>query len=203
MTLASTALRQGSDLCPAHAKLAHTPLVALSRSRVFLALSERCKTSLGSLHARRALPACTARLWASALQLAPAEQDRTQWAVRRHFHAPAASLVLFSLKQDRDRASPAAQACIAQRPVLLLQPECAWPALTPHHTLHRRPALHVGWVPTKIKLVKAHAYHVMRVHTAAAQASLLSAVAALQERFPRVAPPRLLLACPVPPASTA
>ena len=112
-------------------------------------------------------------------------------------------MVLFSLRQDRDRASPAAPACIAQRPVLLLQPECAWPALTPHHTLHHQPALHVGWVPTKIKQVKAHAYHVMRVRSAAAQVSLLSAAAALQERSPLVAPPRLLRARPAPQASTA
>ena len=122
--------------------------------------------------------------------------------MRRHFHASVASLVLFSLRQDRDRASPAAQACIAQRPVLLLQQECAWLALTPHHTLHRRPALHVGRVPTKIKRVKAHAYPVMRVHTAAAQVLLLSAAAALQERSPRVAPPRPR-ARPAPQASTA
>ena len=47
------------------------------------------------------------------------------------------------------------------------------------------------WVPTKIKLAKAHAYPVMRVHTAAAQASLLSVAFALQERSPLVAPRRL------------
>ena len=54
----------------------------------------------------------------------------------------------------------------------------------------------------RTKLVKAHAYHVMRVRSAAAQASLLSAAVALQERSLLVAPPRLR-ARPVPQASTA
>ena len=53
----------------------------------------------------------------------------------------------------------------------------------------------------RTKQVKAHACSVTQVRSAAAQASLLSAAAALQERSPLVVPPRLLLACPVPPVS--
>ena len=51
--------------------------------------------------------------------------------------------------------------------------------------------------------VKAHACSATQVHSAAAQASLLSAAAALQDPSHLAAPPRLLRARPVPQASTA
>ena len=51
--------------------------------------------------------------------------------------------------------------------------------------------------------VKAHAGSATQVHSAAAQASLLSAAAALQDRSPLVAPLRQQHACPAPQASTA
>jgi hypothetical protein len=51
--------------------------------------------------------------------------------------------------------------------------------------------------------VKMHACSATQVHFAAAQASLLSAAAALQDPSPLVAPPRLLRARPAPLASTA
>ena len=51
--------------------------------------------------------------------------------------------------------------------------------------------------------VKTHACSATQVHSAAAQASLLSAAAALQDPSPLVALPRLLRARPAPQASTA
>ena len=164
--------------------------------------SERSKISPGSPRACPVSPECTARPSASFFQADRVRPGHTLRAVPRQQVALCAVLALISLSQGKHRAFPAAQACIAQRLVLLLQPDCAWPALTPRHTLHLRPALHVGSVPTKIKLARAHVYPVMRVHTAAAQASLLSAAAALRERSPLAAPPRPR-ARPAPQASTA
>ena len=55
----------------------------------------------------------------------------------------------------------------------------------------------------RTKRVKARVCSVIQVHSAAAQASLLSAAAVLQDRSPLVAPLRQRHACPAPQASTA
>ena len=113
--LGCTAPPLGLALCLARAKLEHSRLVALFPLRAFLAQSELSKTSLGSLLACRAFPACIVPRWASALRPAPVEQDHTLLAVLRHPLAPIAALVHFSLHRGKHRACPAVQACIAPR----------------------------------------------------------------------------------------
>ena len=193
---------QASDLCLALAKLAHFLLVVLFRLHALLVPLARSRMPLGRRLARHALPVCIAGRWDLALQLVPADQDRTLWVAPRLLLAPAAASAPFSLSQGKVRACPAVQACTAQQPGSPSKLESVWLVRTPKDMPHLLLALLALRDISRIKRAKARACSVTQVHTAAAQASQPSVVYVLQDRSPLVAPPRLR-ARPAPQASTA
>ena len=106
-------------------------------------------------------------------------------------HAPAAALVLFSLRQGKVHACPAVQECTAQRLVSLSKLESAQLVRTPEGLHRLRLALLVMWGISRIKRVRARACPVTQAHSAAALVSRLSLVCALQDRSRLVVPARL------------
>jgi hypothetical protein len=130
-----------------------------------------------------------ALLWASALSLAPVEQDRTLKAAPLHLLAPAAALVLFSRRQGC--AGPAVQACTTHRPFSPSKLESVWLVRIPKGPPHLRLALLVLLGNFIIKRVKARARPVTQAYSAAALVSRLSIVDALQDCFHLLAPSHL------------
>jgi hypothetical protein len=200
-TLANTAPPRGLVLCLVRAKLVHIPQAAQSPLPASPAPLGRSRTPQDSRHARHAFPACIARLWDSAIQLAPVEQDLTLWAVPRPSPAPVAASALFSLIQGKSRVYPAVQACIAQHQVLPSKPESVQLVLTPKGLHHLRHAPLANPVLSRIKRAKACACSAMRGHFAVALVLQPSVACALRDRF-HLAAPALLAAPLAPQAST-
>ena len=200
-TLASTAHLQGLDQCLALAKLVHTLQAALSPLPASPAPWARSRMSPDSRRARHAFPACTAALWDSAIQPAPAEQDRTLLAAPQHPLAPVAASAHFSPSQDKVRAYPAVRACTAQRQASPSKLESVLSVLNPEGPRHPRHALRVLLDIFRTLRAKDLACPAMREHFAAVQGLRRSAGCAPLDLTHLAAPARLPAAL-VPQAST-